>query len=945
MKCKNDTGQIIIASMASYLFMAMVYPDLLIHHKVYFLQQHDTEIPFLSTFTLISNFYNGGIQLWDPYDQMGLSYFHLSTGFYTFANIVTAAIYILLAPTFDYPGEAFQSLFSICFYASTILVRTAGGYLLLKRFKISPFFVFISLIYLNTFFFGSSYLGLLTNNLYSYFPLLAYFMLRFFENCKLNDFLASVVVMTLAVANSPLMALGYFYQAVHFYMLVGLVGAWFLYGKPSIKYIWNYLKKGITLSNIAKSILVGGLCFAIMFPYLQMEKTLKTDFYIPEAFDKSSDGRMTNKYSIEKYFSKTINPSFKPSQYLRKSVVFNSNQYYKDWGYLGISTFIFTGMGLIFSRDKRKHFFIWPFLLLAGLLFPRDPSSLLSISHWANVLTNPLQYLCRDFSMTAFLIPCFLLPLIALGMQSSKELIYYNNPDAIHFERIHLGLFFLVVCLTYFSFSLPEEGDFLPILIKIFLCFLVICLIFIWASWEYLKVSFFYWMTRNRRSIVGFGISIILLFDLSLFSVYISKNIFSNVRIFSGHSSDMLDKGLINVAYQNPQTQPIREFYSSKGEEIIISNLSARDELNVKAKDLTHGVSQDSAIASWYRLNTRQSDYGNFYKFTHLGRYFFPANIYHPRHMAYKDLDVDIRAQKYLENDGRIIFQANYAIDSDKLNHSRDYKEKVFLQLGSAYSNADLINLVNNRYIVSIEGLGERIPYDLSESSLNLKGEIESHQTSHKYSSYSFPFEKGKSKSLKGLIQYSFDLPKDFPAWISTSLFTQDQFNTVVSIENQNLEPAQGKLVRPFTYDVQNIKTGKLMILLPEKYDIEKRSATLGIKKRQNVLKVWKNENDNLGIDYYAEKDGWIVFHFPYDRRWKITNDDKSVAVYRANKYFLSFPVKKGEHKILLQYWPDTNLRAMIAVSIFLVVFVLPILVMIGICRENLDENSHPSLT
>ena len=343
MSWKKDTVYIIVTSIASYLLMAMVYPDLLIHHIIYFSQNHDTEVPFLSAFTLISNYYHGGIQLWNPYDQMTYFFHHLGNGLYTIASIITAAAYILLASFFEYPGEAFQSIHPICFHTITILIRTIGGYLLLSRFKVSPILIFASLVYLNTFLVNLNYLGYLTNNLYSFLPLLLYFMLRFFEGFRLNDFLASLIVMTLTVANSPLLALGYFYQAVHFYLLIGLAGAWFLANRPSIKSIYNHIKRATAWKNVGKLFVVSCLCLAIMLPYLKMERTLQTDFYIPEAFDEDKDGRMTDKYSIDKYFSKptmsTMFSTFKPSEFLLKSVDFDTNHAYKDWSFLGFPRF------------------------------------------------------------------------------------------------------------------------------------------------------------------------------------------------------------------------------------------------------------------------------------------------------------------------------------------------------------------------------------------------------------------------------------------------------------------------------------------------------------------------------------------------------------------------------------------------------------------------------
>ena len=936
MNWKKDIAAITVASIASYLTMALVYPDLLIHHKIFFMHQHDTEIPFLSAFALISHYYNGGIQLWNPYDQMTYSFVHLASGFYTIASIMTAAVYILLDPFIEHQGEAFQSIHSICFHSVTILIRTIGGYLLLRRFKINMVIIFISLIYLNTFISTPNYLGLLTNNLYSFFPLLMYFMLRFFEGCKLNDFLASIVVMTLAVANSPLMALGYLYQATHSYLLVGLTGTWFLANKPSIKSVCNYLKAGITLKNIAKAFFIGVLCFSIMLPYLQMEKTLQADFYIPEAFDKASGGRMTNKYSIENYFSKPTTPSHKPKEFLLRSVNSQKNDYFYEWSFIGFSTLLFAGAGFLLSKDRRKHLFFWPIIFLFLILLPRDQFSFLSIGHWLNVLTNPFHYLIRCFGMTAFIIPYFLLPLIALGLQAFKEIIYYNKKESIYFERTPIGTGILVSILTYWSFCLPENGKLIEIGIKTGLFASALALLFLWTLWRENKIYFRSMLNRHRFAITIVGITTVLVIDLILFALYANKNQWSNIRIFAGISSHMEGNDLVNLTYQNPQTLPFREFYSTHEKELIIHHPEASEKYKIINMD-THadGMPQDPESIKWYRLNSRQNSYGSFYKFTHLGRYFFRPTIYHPRHSTYKNLHTDIEAQNYLRSDHRIIFQAKYAIDSDRLNHSQNYRKKVFSELGPADSNNYLTKLINNRDVVSIEGMGEELPDFLSTNNLdNIEG-VGNHQTPKRVSTYSFPLEGGQSQNLNGSIQYSFKLPKEFPSFISTSLFTQDKFNMEVSIGNQKLKPAQGKLVLPFTYDLQNISTGKFLILLPNEHNLKNQSATFELKQNPSILDVWKNENDNLGINYSAPGDGWLIFHYPYDKRWKITINEKPVKVYKANKYFIGFPIQKGEHKILVQYWPDTSLRTTIALSIFLVIITFPGLTIVGILREN----------
>ena len=89
--CLTSCIFIFLSVLVSFIIMAFVYPDLLIHHKMVFVHQHDNEIPFLGVFTIVSHFYNGGIQLWDRYDMMRYDFFHITSGIYTLANLLTAA--------------------------------------------------------------------------------------------------------------------------------------------------------------------------------------------------------------------------------------------------------------------------------------------------------------------------------------------------------------------------------------------------------------------------------------------------------------------------------------------------------------------------------------------------------------------------------------------------------------------------------------------------------------------------------------------------------------------------------------------------------------------------------------------------------------------------------------------------------------------------------------
>ncbi|MBT5548933.1 MAG: hypothetical protein HOJ79_00505, partial [Nitrospina sp.] len=141
---------ILISTLSSLIIMGLVFPDLLIHLKMVFVHQHDTEIPYEGVFALVSHYYQGGIQLWNRFDQSSYGFFHITAGLYTLANLMTTIAYIFISPFFDSPSQAFQSIHSVGFHAAAIFIRTVGGYLLLRRLCANPLIIFISLIYLNT---------------------------------------------------------------------------------------------------------------------------------------------------------------------------------------------------------------------------------------------------------------------------------------------------------------------------------------------------------------------------------------------------------------------------------------------------------------------------------------------------------------------------------------------------------------------------------------------------------------------------------------------------------------------------------------------------------------------------------------------------------------------------------------------------------------------------
>ena len=269
---------------------------------------------------------------------------------------------------------------------------------------------------------------------------------------------------------------------------------------------------------------------------------------------------------------------------------------------------------------------------------------------------------------------------------------------------------------------------------------------------------------------------------------------------------------------------------------------------------------------------------------------------------------VSIRA---ISQDGTLV--AESVLELKDFKNESDFQHFVFPK-PLHVENAEIINLV----------LWVKEKYKDLEILKTIDGEkfvyVEDHKPIPGVFQHTFNLAEGKLRSADGNLEYSFDLPDGFPNYLATTIFTDDKYSWDARIGNVTLEPAQGKLIRPFTFDVNNVQAGKLNVMLKDSFDVTGRSLSLSVNLPDNIVDIWQNEHDNFGFNYQAPKDGWLVFHYPYDAKWKLTIDGLPATIHRVNEYFIGTPIEKGKHKILLQYWPDTWLRELIFISNLLVV-------------------------
>lgn len=818
---------LLLAFASSFLAAMIVHPTLLLFRQFCVLYQHDTVIPLQNCFNLVSQFHQGGIQLWDRYDHFNLAYTQLTSGIYTFSNLITAGIYILFSWVCKCPGEAMLNFYTIVWHGSNILLRTVGGFLLLSQFTRKPWVILFSLICLNTLLTSELYQGLLTNNLYSYLPLLLYFILRFFNTLKLNDFLAMLVVGTIAVVNSPLFALGYFYLIVHFFLIACIAYAW-LNRKSEEKTLSQpvqsqWLKKALKIS----AVLV--FCFFTMLPNFYWAQSLKKDFFIPDSGLHATEGRMKKAFNPQACLQDPTAGYAPVETFFERSLDFSENQMPSSWIFIGASTLLLSFLGLIYGKDKRKFIFLATILLVFFVNVSKQAPPLFLFAHYLNVYTNPFAFLVRSFHMSALLMPVLFLPLVAMGLESIDDLLE-TKEERFQKKTPLYGIGALLcsmICFSLMSASYLAKSY----SIGITLLFLIL----FYLLWKRSDLSFLYnkkmrWYELSNK-FVHCCLAVVLLIELAALSNYLKSDTFNNIKIGSIRRKIAgLDSQFV-LDYQNPEILPLREFYSVGHE-------------NWGFNDQTH--------------------YGLFFQFTPFERFKNKPNIYTQRHIAYKDIHLD---PDIFSEDKKKIFTF--------VSESKEQSSPHFIEEEFTLSEAEVHN----------NSLGK---------------------------------------------EYALFLPKQFPSYLSTTIFTLDRANWTLTVDGHRLMATQGKLVSDWTFDVQNIRTGYLTLLLPKLYQGEGK-VKLKVKEIDHLVSLWRNEQDCLGWTYDAPSSGHLIVRYPFDSKWRLTIDGQITEIQKGDNYFIQFPLSKGQHKILLEYWPQTMLRFWIALSVICVIFGLIAVISYGI--------------
>jgi|GEM_PF-3487691 len=846
---------LLLAIVINFVVAAFLYPEIFNHLDLRLIQGHETCGPMEYVFYLIGQFYQGGIQLFDRYYLLNTSFAQLSVGLYTPINFIIAGGYVLLSPFVSDPAQFFHHWYVVAYYGIGLTLRTFGVYILAFYMTKSRLVAIITSVLVNCFCAITLIHmgGLCISEVYNYLPLLLFCLVYYWDTRSFKAIIAAVLVFLLAANNGLYVGFGYFYQTLHLF-LFDMLMIWLIFQRGRKPLLSDRFKWG----SVGKVVLLTAL---VLLPVFWWGKNAVSDFEMYGSGLGDSQGRFHRIYNPVAMMQDPLRYFVSSADVFSHAYDFKTSGWYINGAFLGITTMILAVIGLVLSRHSYKFVFVTAAVMMGFLNVPSNQGhwGWMMWAHWIDTVTNPFCFLVRSFHYSVLLWYLTMAIPICLGLQSCMAIVQ-KNFKVIYVNRINFLKGVLAGILGACLFI--ADSDIKAYAIKILALFLLFFLAF-----DHAKLS-----TSLRIRLASIFFLAIMVIEFSVLNSYINTKsqdmnwaYWDGLRVKPRQFSYMYTSPTPMVLdYQNPRILPVRYFYRTDKHVVF------------------------PLVCEF------QGIFGEFYQYLPLAlRLERPSSIYVPRLKIFRDIDKDNQIQEYIQRDGRVMYMADAAIAPDQ----KDYDYILAAGLDRRVIQVEGAHLDKVKDISAIR-LGQAIP------------------ESFKQHDYVFQLASGVTHQKSGGIEYQWPLPKDFPRYLSTSLFTPDVYLWQMSIGPKQLIPAQGDLVSPFTFDVNNIRDGYVTILVPEGTPVGKDPVTLHVWTQAELVDVWRNTEDQFGFTWNAPRDGWWVMHMPFDPKWQLFIDGVKTPISKINRYFIGAPLSMGEHKILLTYWPDSPLRPLIILSV-----------------------------
>ena len=699
---KRTWVDIAIAIMIAYVVGIIMLPQRFWLFNTTFVDYSDSLLSYAGAFYFTNGLLHGGIQLWDRYDQMPMTFFYLNFAMYKFSNVLTALIYIPLSWFSHAPAKLFGMVFSFVFIFSAMCIRAVGAYLLLDLFVKKRWILIAGTVYGIVMLSPQFLMGLSTNIIYSLFPLMMYFLLRFFDEFQFRHLFWFLAIWTYCISTDLFCGLGYLYQGTHFVILPGLVWM-FIRHRDKFNNIASWIKP--KREHIIKIGMLLVLTLVMIGPGLYMLKAHKQDYEF--GLDQS---RMKDPFSIKQYFERPAGWS-PQEQFFTRMVDHTENLWSLNWLYVGGVAIFFTLFGLCTLKDSRKWILLGAMALFFAINCPRDSTGIGMMAHWINALSNPIKFLPRSYHLAcSLLLPFLMLPLCVAGFAR-----FWEEKKGVGL-RVAWVLFFGIGVMIFGI--VPFEAR-KTLLIMTFLLLLLSLI------------------PQKRRIITVILFVALFSVDALAMSKYLSGMI-NTILVVPRPVLARPDLGLISMEYQNPNILPVRHFSS---------------------------IMQHSGVDT-YLFESCTNMPGLMFRYTNFLRYYQRISNYLPRHTSFAH---------WVKDGGRMY------------NYVQAIPTMMYL--------ADQVTVDDKARTLQVVAVSPQPDVELKKAQLSVN-----QMTFHKEKDY---------------VLASFRMPPALPRYYATVILSPDEQMFELNINGQRYTPAQGSLVRPMTFDVNNVRDGYVSVALP----------------------------------------------------------------------------------------------------------------------------------
>ncbi|MBI4309225.1 MAG: YfhO family protein [Candidatus Omnitrophica bacterium] len=532
----------------------------------------------------------------------------------------------------------------------------------------------------------------------------------------------------------------------------------------------------------------------------------------------------------------------------------------------GYMIFFLGLVGLVMSNDSRKWIFLSTLLMVWFINFPREQFGIGLLGHWVNALANPFKTIVRSYHMASYsMMPYVLVPLACLGLESLIQLARANRRPCIVRGWALVAFLAAAHVMTSLRFEPGAVRGYL-----VFSLFLSMC------AW-----TLFVWGKARALQRIAWGlIAALIALDAGL-AVWQAKSYLRLCEVRPRVFQVRPEIGAVGIDYQNPKILPFVERF---------------DLYDVMADPVLWSLSTISP--SYSRVMNAQL-------------MFLPPEGHSPRHLSFGNWHRQPWMREYINNNKDLFSFASYAVES---------RPGTLETVIEKHLTGDLV-VVEGKAPALLPGVPARMD--------------PKKQAKERWLRFSHGInDEGQKMGLqREMLIWDFPLPGLLPSHLASTIFTQDHnvrfFIQWAGQKAVELEPAQGWLLRPYTFDAQNIKEGKVYAALP--LDLRPLTDAQGVlfirgQSASGVSMIWRHQSDQLGLDYDAPGQGWLRVRFPYDPKWRVTVDGQPSRFYKVDGSFIGVPLAQGRHKILIQYWPYSWLRwslffsALTAMAIFFIV-------------------------